>query len=58
METPTPALAYTVGEAAALLRIGRTLAWRLVREGKIKTTMLGHRRIVPHSAIAELLSKQ
>ena len=49
---------FTVKEAAAKIGIGRSLAWRMVREGSIPTIRAGHRVIVPTSAVDEFLSKR
>lgn len=45
----------TVPEAAKALGIGDTLAWRLVQTGELRTVKLGRRRLVPRSALDELL---
>ncbi len=39
-------LAYSVDEAAELLGIGRTLAYDLIREGRLPSLKLGNRRLV------------
>ena len=45
----------TVPEAASALGIGDTLAWRLVQTGELRTVKLGRRRLVPRSALDDLL---
>ena len=37
---------YTVDEAAEELRIGRTLAFQLIREGQLRSLKIGNRRLV------------
>ena len=48
-------LTYSVIEAAAVLGIGRDLAYELVRSGQLRTVRLGRRIVVPKRALAELL---
>ncbi len=48
----------TVPEAAAALGIGDTLAWRLVQTGELRTVKLGRRRLVPRTALDDLLGGQ
>jgi excisionase family DNA binding protein len=45
----------TVPEVAKALGIGDTLAWRLVQTGELRTVKLGRRRLVPRSAVDDLL---
>jgi excisionase family DNA binding protein len=49
--------AFSVEEAAVKLGISRSLAWRMVREGALRSIRAGHRVIVPTSAVDEFLSK-
>ena len=50
-------LTYSVEEAAALLGIGRGLAYEMVREGTLPGLRLGQRRIlVPRGALEALLA--
>lgn len=44
-------LLCTVEETAELLAIGRTSAFRLVREGQIRSVKIGSRRLVPRAAV-------
>ena len=48
--------AVSVTDAAVLIGIGRSLAWELVREGKLRSVRAGHRRVVPLTAIDEFLA--
>lgn len=49
-------LAYSVEEAAHLLGIGRTHAYRLSREGTLPTVRLGARVVVPRAQLERLLA--
>ena len=49
-------LALTVPEASEVLRIGRTVAYELVRCGRIRSIRIGKKIIIPRDAIAEFLS--
>lgn len=51
----TRPILITVDEAAAMLRIGRTVAWELVRTRKIKSVKIGRTRRVPLTAIQEYI---
>jgi excisionase family DNA binding protein len=55
-EKSSERLTYSVIEAAALLGIGRVLAYELVRTGKLRTVRLGRRIVVPKRALDELLN--
>lgn len=48
-------LTVTVEEAAALLGVGRTLAYELVKEGRIPVLRLGKRCVVPRAALTRML---
>ena len=47
--------AVNVDEAGRLINIGRTLAWKLVNSGELRSIRVGHRVVVPMSAIDEFL---
>jgi excisionase family DNA binding protein len=49
----TKPILVTVDELAAMLSIGRTAAWELVRKGKIKSVKIGRTRRVPVTVIQE-----
>lgn len=49
---PTRVL-LTVEEAAEQLRIGRTVAWRLVSSGELQSVQIGRLRRVPATAVSE-----
>ena len=46
----------TISEAATVLGVGETLMWRLVRQQTVRSFKLGGRRLIPESAIEELLA--
>jgi excisionase family DNA binding protein len=43
-------LAYGVEEFARLIGLGRTSVFELIRQGKLKTVMVGGRRLIPVEA--------
>jgi excisionase family DNA binding protein len=47
----------TVEEMAAMLSIGRTVAWELVRKRIIKSVKIGRTRRIPLSAIQEYVEQ-
>ena len=57
-ETATERLLLTVEEAARRLNIGRTLAWQLVREGKLPSVRLGRCVRVPEQALQAWILQQ
>jgi excisionase family DNA binding protein len=46
-----------VEEVAAMLNIGRTAAWELVRKHTLKSVKIGRTRRVPMSAIQEYVER-
>jgi len=53
-----PRATLTVEEAAAILGIGRTLAFELARTGQLPTIRLGRRILVPRVALERMLDNQ
>jgi excisionase family DNA binding protein len=49
------AIAYTINDAAKVLGIGRSSIYELIGEGKLRSTLVGGRRLVPADALRELL---
>lgn len=45
-------LAVSMGSAAALLGVSRSLAYRLAAEGALPSVRIGGRRVVPRAALA------
>lgn len=48
---------FTVEETAKYLGIGRSLCYRMVREGNIPSVKLANRIIIPKVKLDEMLSK-
>lgn len=46
MPSTCPALLHSVPAVAKALGIGQTYTWALIKDGKIKTVLLGRRRLV------------
>jgi excisionase family DNA binding protein len=55
MRTNTRPLVLTVTEAGALLGVGRSTAYELVRSGELESIRLRRRCLVPTRAVAERL---
>jgi excisionase family DNA binding protein len=53
----TNRLAFRVQPFCKSIGIGRTKFYELVRDGKIKTVVIGGRRLVPATEAARLLSE-
>lgn len=47
---------YTVPEAMEQLRIGRTLIYRLIRTGELKSLRVGGSRRIPATAMDEFVA--
>ncbi len=52
----TEPLLYGVAEAAEMLGIGRTNAYYLITDGKIRSVKIGARRLVPREALEEFVA--
>jgi len=52
VENVTPIL-LNVDEAAAALRLSRSLLYKLIRSGQLRTVKAGRRRLVPVAALTE-----
>lgn len=50
--------AYSIQELARELGIGRSLAYKLVKEGEIPSIQLGRRKIVPKAYVDRFLSEK
>lgn len=47
---------YSFDEAAAALRLSKSLLYELIRSGRLRTVKAGRRRLVPVSALAEYVA--
>lgn len=54
--TGTPRLALTIGETCAALTISKPMFYDLVAQGRLRTVMLGRRRVVPVTEVERLLA--
>ncbi len=50
-------LAYSVDQAAEQLGIGRTLAYDLIRDGRLRSLKLGNRRLVARVDLEAFVEK-
>lgn len=41
----------SIAEMMQMLRIGRSLAYRILKEGKIRTVTIGNKYIIPKSSV-------
>lgn len=48
---------YTIEEAATILGIGRTSAYRAARSGEIPTIKIGRRIVIGRQALANILNR-
>ena len=55
-EMDVPAVLYRVDEAAAALRMSRSLLYELIRSGQLRTVKVGSRRLVPVAALTEFVA--
>jgi len=49
--TPLPRIAYTVAEAAALLRVSQTEVYRMTERGELPCKRIGRRKFIPRRAV-------
>jgi len=54
--TPTKQF-FSIIEAAEYLNIGRSLMYRLIGSGEIKSIKIGHRRLIPIDALNEFIER-
>jgi excisionase family DNA binding protein len=56
MHTPdNPKLAYSIGEAANAISIGRSKIYELIAQGRIETRKIGKRTVIPAASLHRLL---
>ena len=53
-ESPAKPLAVSVRNMCRLLDIGNTKAWELISQGRVKTFMIGRKRLVVFASIEQL----
>jgi excisionase family DNA binding protein len=53
LQSDVPALLYRVDEAAAALRLSRSVLYELIRSGQLRTVKAARRRLVPVAALTE-----
>jgi excisionase family DNA binding protein len=56
VEPLIPALALNVENAAKALSISRTMLFRILKDGQLRSVMIGNRRIIPVQAIKDYLN--
>jgi excisionase family DNA binding protein len=47
---------YSVDEAAKMIGVSRTSAWKAVQNGELPSIRIGHRCLVPRAALDRLLA--
>ena len=52
-----PPVAISVEDAAMLLGIGRTVTYRLVLSGELRSVKIGRRRLVVRTSVEEYVSR-
>ncbi len=50
--------AFNVEQTAATLGVGRTVTYRLIATGELRSITVGRRRLVPASAITDFLTRR
>lgn len=55
--SPSRKLAYSLDEASHQLSISRRHLYDLLNEGKVRSSKLGARRVIPHSELERLLQE-
>ncbi|WJS98372.1 helix-turn-helix domain-containing protein [Novosphingobium humi] len=54
-DSPAP-LAYSVADACRVSSIGKTRLYQLINQGKLKTTKLGKRTLIPAESLRRLIA--
>jgi excisionase family DNA binding protein len=55
---PSKPLAIPVNDALQAIGLGRTKFYELVKEGRIKTVVIGRRRLVVYSSLEALIASE
>jgi excisionase family DNA binding protein len=50
-----PPLSLTVGEASRISGLGRSSLYRLIRSGKLRSVLIGDRRLISYASLQQLL---
>lgn len=50
-----PRLSYSVAEASRATGIGRTTLYKLIGDGTLASVKIGNRRLIPASALQDIL---
>ena len=59
VDEPTiPRLAYTMEEAAKVLNIGRTVAYALAADGRLRVIRLGRKILVPLTELQAFIDRE
>jgi excisionase family DNA binding protein len=54
----TDILMCTVEEASRMLGVSRTLAYRLIKDGQLRSIKIGRRRLVPMTSLESFIAEQ
>jgi predicted DNA-binding transcriptional regulator AlpA len=56
-KAPITPISVSIPDAGKMLGVSRSRAWELAKEGKIKTVMIGHRRVALVSSLRALVGE-
>lgn len=51
-------LSVSVREACRLLGVGNTTLWAMIKDGRVRTTRVGRRRLVIYASLAALFADE
>jgi len=54
---PDEKRAFRIGEFCAIYGIGRTTVYHLIKSGKLRSVLIGGRRLIPRDAAEALLAQ-
>lgn len=57
LDQMSPRLAYRIEDAASALGVGRTLMYRLIRDGQLKVVKIGSRSLISASELNAFLAR-
>lgn len=55
VDNDEPKLAYSTRQAADLISVSRPYIYKLIERGQLRSVTLGGRRLIPRSALLEML---